>query len=194
MIVINTVFALCSVFLTLALPLTVVTLLPPDEGWVSAPLLVINTILLAVAQPFPVRFSRRFSRTAALAIAGGCWALVYIVAFHLPTVFAVVMLAMGTLCYSAAELIHNPASSAWASAAAPEDLRGRYLAMFQYTFTLAMILPPTFFAGLFSIGHQLPWAVLALLAALATLAIGRLGPHLPADAVNPPRSATEARS
>lgn len=197
LIVINTVFALCSVFLTLALPLTVVTLLPPDEGWVSAPLLVINTILLAVAQPFAVRFSRRFSRTAALAIAGGCWALwalVYIVAFQLPTVFAVVMLAMGTLCYSAAELIHNPVSSALASAAAPDELRGRYLAMFQYTFTFAMILAPAFFAGLFSIGHQLPWAVLALLAALATLAIGRLGPHLPADAVNPPRPATEARS
>jgi len=191
LIVINTVFALCSVFLTLALPLSVATMLPPGERWISAPLLVINTILLAVAQPFAVRFSRRFSRTAAMAVAGGCWALwalVYLAAFHLPTVFAVVMLVVGTLCYSAAELIHNPVSNALAGAAAPEDLRGRYLAMFQYSFTFAMILAPTFFAGLFSIGHQLPWAVLALLAALATSAIGRLGPHLPADAVNPAKA------
>lgn len=189
LIAINTVFALCSVFLTLALPLSVVTLLPPHERWISAVLLVINTILLAVAQPFAVRFSRRFSRTTAMAIAGGCWALwalVYIVAFQLPTVFAVAMLVVGTLCYSAAELIHNPVSNALASAAAPEDLRGRYLAMFQYSFTFAMILAPMLFAGLFNIGHQLPWTVLALLAALATVAVGRLGSHLPADAVNPP--------
>jgi len=47
LIVINTVFALCSVFLTLALPLSVVTLLPPDQRWVSGPVLMINTILLA---------------------------------------------------------------------------------------------------------------------------------------------------
>jgi MFS family permease len=197
LVVINTLFALCSVFLTLALPLTVVTLLPPDQRWVSGPVLVINTILLAVGQPFTLRFALRFSRTAALAIAGGCWALwalVSIAAFHLPTVFAVIVLVLGTLCYSVAELIHNPVSNALASAAAPDELRGRYLAVFQYSFTFALILAPTFFAVLFSIGHQLPWAVLALLAALAALAAVRLGRHLPADAVHPPRTAAGARS
>jgi MFS family permease len=197
LIVINTVFALCSVFLTLALPLSVVTLLPPDQRWVSGPVLMINTILLAVGQPFALRFALRFSRTAALAIAGACWALwalVSIAAFRLPAVFAVVVLVLGALCYSAAELIHNPVSNALASAAAPDELRGRYLAMFQYSFTFALILAPTFFAVLFSIGHLLPWAVLALLAALAALAAGRLGPHLPADAVHPPRPAAGARS
>ncbi|MFF7153518.1 MFS transporter [Streptomyces sp. NPDC008139] len=92
-------------------------------------------------------------------------------------VFALVAL------YTVAELVHNPSSSALAVAAAPEALRGRYMATYQLSWSLAATLAPSLFTALFAADSRLPWAVLTLTALCAAALLLRLEPHLPAAAV-----------
>jgi len=53
--------------------------------------------------------------------------------------------------------------------------------MFQYCFTVANIVAPTFFTALYAQGPALPWFVLGALAAVATVAMRLLEKRLPAD-------------
>lgn len=57
------------------------------------------------------------------------------------------------------------------AAIAPERGRGRYLSYWQYSFTLAQIAVPAFFAGLFEVRADLPWLVVAGLATVAAGAV-----------------------
>jgi MFS family permease len=66
------------------------------------------------------------------------------------------------------------------AAAAPPTQRGRYLAVYQYTFAFATILAPTFFTALYARGRIVPWLALAVLAAAATVTMYSL--HGPLEA------------
>ncbi len=46
-------------------------------------------------------------------------------------------LTVAVPCYSVAQLVHSPVSNALSADAAPVDIRGRYIAVFQYSFALA---------------------------------------------------------
>jgi hypothetical protein len=67
-------------------------------------------------------------------------------------------------------------------AAAPRELRGQYLAAFQYAFTAAGIAAPAIVA-FFSLGTWVPWLVVAAAAACAGLGLPFLAPFLPRHAV-----------
>jgi sugar phosphate permease len=63
-------------------------------------------------------------------------------------------------------------------AAAPEHLRGRYMAVYQLSWALGQAAAPGLFGWLFTAGHALPWLTLAAgCAACALLLSTRLG-HL----------------
>lgn len=167
----NTVFALCSVMIGIAVPIYLIEALPTPD-WLVGPLLAINTLLLATGQGFVVRLVRPFTRMRSMALAGVCWVLwsiAFALALRVPTVVLVPYLVISMVFYVAAELIHAPISNALAAAAAPEHVRGRYLAIFQYCFTLATIIAPTFFTVLYSRGAALPWIVLGVLTAGSTV-------------------------
>jgi MFS family permease len=90
--------------------------------------------------------------------------------------------------FAAAELIIAPVANALAASAAPDHLRGRYLAIMQYGFAIAQVVAPTFFTALYARGRAWPFFALAVLAALAGAVIARssLGgnrsaPKLPAQ-------------
>ncbi len=181
----NTVFALCSMFLGLALPVYVVEGLAAP-GWIVGPLLGGNTILLALGQTVAVRVVRPLARTRALVIAAGLWvvwATASALAVAVPLAVIVPYLVVCTLCFTVAEMIHAPVSASLASEAAPVDLRGRYLAVFQYSFALAAVVAPGFFSILFTVGRPLPWLALAVLALLGAAAVLLLERRLPSSAV-----------
>lgn len=167
----NTVFALCSVMIGIAVPIYLVEALP-TPNWLVGPLLAINTLLLATGQGFVVKLVRPFTRMRSMVLAGVCWVLwsvAFALALRVPAVVLVPYLVISMVFYVAAELIHAPISNALAAAAAPEHVRGRYLAIFQYCFTLANIVAPTFFAVLYSRGAALPWIALGVLTAGSTV-------------------------
>ncbi|MFJ7164665.1 MFS transporter [Streptomyces globosus] len=91
--------------------------------------------------------------------------------------------------YTLGELVHSPSAGALSVSAAPEAVRGRYLATYQLSYSLATALAPSLFTALTAVDGRLPWAVLAAAATGCALALVRLERHLPADAVHaePPR-------
>lgn len=86
--------------------------------------------------------------------------------------------------YTLGELVHSPSGGALSVSAAPEAVRGRYLATYQLSYSLASALAPSLFTALLAVDGRLPWAVLAVAALGAALALVRLERHLPAEAVH----------
>lgn len=185
LIAVNTIFALCAMFLGLALPVYVVDGLSAP-AWVVGPLVAGNTILLALGQTTVVRAVRALRRTRVMVLSGvlwAVWAVALALALAVPVAVLVPYLAMVTLCFTVAELMHAPVSMSLAAEAAPAGLRGRYLAVFQYSFAFATVVAPGFFSVLFTAGRPLPFAVLAVLALLGAAAMLVLERRLPRTAL-----------
>ncbi|SEN24503.1 MFS transporter [Actinacidiphila rubida] len=98
-------------------------------------------------------------------------------------VVPVVLFALVGL-YTGAELVHSPSSSTLAVAAAPQELRGRYMAAYQLSWSLASTLAPSLFTLLEAADARLPWLVLTGTALSAAALLVALERHLPADAVH----------
>jgi MFS family permease len=182
---VNTIFAMCAMFLGLALPVYLVDGLS-GPAWLVGPLLAGNTILLALGQTTAVRVVRPLLRTRVMVLSGVLWAVWATACAFAPAVGVsalVPYLAVVTLCFTAAELMHAPVSMSLASEAAPADLRGRYLAVFQYSFAFATVIAPGFFSVLFTVGTPLPFAALAVLALLGAAAVLVLERRLPRTAL-----------
>ncbi|MFD6275675.1 MFS transporter [Streptomyces sp. NPDC060209] len=190
LIAICTIFALCSSFLALSLPVYVVQgLSGPD--WAPGPLLALNTLLLATCTAAVTRFvRRRWTRARAMAWAGGLWTLwcgASAAAVLLPPRALVPFLVAVVVCYTVAEMVYGPASIALAADAAPPGSRGTYLAAFQYSFAAANILAPSLFGLLFSHNRLLPWLAVGLLAAVGAALMLRLERRLPQEQRSPQR-------
>lgn len=85
--------------------------------------------------------------------------------------------------YTIGELVNSPSSGALSVSAAPEAVRGRYLATYQLSNSLATALAPSLFTALLALDGRLPWAFLTVAALGAAFALTRLERHLPAEAV-----------
>jgi MFS family permease len=182
LIAVNTVFALCSVFIGVAVPVYLIDALPAPH-WLVGPLLAANTVLLATGQALAVRLVRPLSRPRGLALAGVlwvAWALIYAGALRVPGAALIPYLLVGLIFFAAADLIHAPLSNALSAAAAPPAQRDRYLAVYQYCFAFANILAPTFFTALYTRGPAVPWLALAAVTAVATVVIHLLDTPLAA--------------
>jgi hypothetical protein len=75
-------------------------------------------------------------------------------------------------------------ANALAEAIAPAAARGRYLAAFQYAFTVPGVIAPAVVA-LFSVAVWVPWLLVGTSAALAMLLLRWLSARLPAHALRP---------
>jgi hypothetical protein len=75
-------------------------------------------------------------------------------------------------------------ANALAEAIAPAAVRGRYLAAFQYSFTVPGVIAPAVVA-LYSVAVWLPWLLVGTSAALAVLVLRWLASRLPARALRP---------
>jgi hypothetical protein len=80
-------------------------------------------------------------------------------------------LALAMLLWATAEMLHGPASNALSAEAAPEGVRGTYLAAFQYSFATADMVTPGLFGVLYGVSRVLPWVVVGCLALTASVAI-----------------------
>lgn len=176
LIAVNTVFALASMMLGLALP-TVVLQVVRGPAWLTAGVLAGNALLIALlAGPVGVRLPR-YRRTRVVVLAAGLWtvwALGMALLGPIPQGALAAVLIAVTVLFTVAEALHAPASMALASDAAPPHLRGRYLAAFQYSFTIASIAAPAFFTTLFAVDPAVPWLALALVVVLGGVVLLRL--------------------
>lgn len=182
LIAVNILFCTCNVMLSIALAPTIARALP-SLTFLIGPLLALNTIVQAVSQVMVVRLVAKISRKRALAVAAALWAswaLIVAIALHAPGHVAVVLLVARLLCYSFAQLFHSPLMNALSIDAARPDLRGRYLAVFQYAMATANVIAPGLFGVLFSVANELPWIVVGAVAVTTIPLIAVLTPRLPA--------------
>ena len=182
LIAVNVLFCTCNVMLSIALAPTVARALP-SLTFLVGPLLALNTVVQAVSQVMVVRLVARINRQRALAVAAvlwGSWALIVAVALHTPRHVAATLLVASLLCYSFAQLFHGPLMNAISVDAARPELRGRYLAVFQYAMAVATVIAPGLFGVLFGVADELPWLVVGAVAVATIPLMAALTPRLPA--------------
>jgi MFS family permease len=154
--------------------------------WLPGTLLALLTGLTSVGGTASLHVTRRLSRTTAMALSALlylAWCAAALAAILVPPGWRPAELLAATLVMAAAALLFQRAN-ALAEAVAPRAVRGRYLAAFQYAFTVAGVIAPAVVA-LFSVAVWLPWLVAGTAAGLAAVALPWLAPRLPGDALRP---------
>ncbi|MCX3059162.1 MFS transporter [Streptomyces beihaiensis] len=157
----------------------------------------VNTILCAVAGMFVAGRVRgagaRRTRAAALG------ALLFAVSFAGLALLGTVRpggawvvgaaLMVLVVVYTLGELVHSPSAGVLAIAAAPERARGRYMAAYQLSWSLAKAVSPSLFTGLLAVDGRAPWLFLVATSAVAAALLVRVERRLPAESVVVARSA-----
>ncbi|MGW1786382.1 MFS transporter [Streptomyces sp. NPDC002143] len=192
----NFLVALGYTSLTVLLPIYSTDWLHMPEGLTGTAFLVNTVICATLGVPVGALVRTRFS-TRSRAAAGG--AAMFVVAFlgqaalgtfrpeHVSLALAGVIACV--LVMTAGELVHSPASGALSQAAAPPEMRGRYMAAFQLSWTLAYALTPSLLTSLLTVDGRLPWLLLAAAALLGGVLMMRVERSLPDDVVRYPRPA-----
>ncbi len=105
--------------------------------------------------------------------------VVFLGASALSVVVASVVIVLGGMVYTVAELTGGPVLAALSAEAAPEHLRGRYLSLIQLAWNVSSTIAPVLFAWLLDAGSAPLWLVMLGVAAVAILVAARLGTVLP---------------
>jgi dipeptide/tripeptide permease len=178
--------ALSYAALSVLFPLFVVGLGGPDA--LTGIAFAVNTVLCAAAGTYVGHLVRRSGarRTRAAALgsllfaAGFLAQLAPAVARPGSTGVLAVALVAGVVVYTVGELVHSPAADMLAVSAAPAAVRGRYMAVYQLSWSLAKALAPALFTTLLAVDGRVPWIFLtgtSLVAAGLLVAVERRLPH-----------------
>jgi MFS family permease len=156
--------------------------------WLPGASLALLTALTSSGGTVALRVTRRITRTTAMSLGAALyvlWCGASLAATVIPPAWRPPELLAATLVEGAAGLLFSSRANALAEATAPRPMRGRYLAAFQYAFTVPGVIAPGVVA-LFSVAVWLPWLVVGTCAAVAVAALRRLASRLPTAAVRPP--------
>jgi MFS family permease len=189
LIVVTGLFGLSLDFFLIGTPVFVLHRLH-GPAWLPGAILALLTVLTSVGGTFALRLTARLTRIGAMRAGSAlfaAWCGVSLGVLLVPPRWQVPYLLAATLVFAAGDLLFGSRSGALAEAAAPPAARGRYLAAYQYAYTVAQVLAPAIVA-MFSVADWLPWVLVGVCACLAVAGLGRLGPRLPAEAVAPQQS------
>jgi len=154
--------------------------------WLPGAILAVETALTSTAGIAVLRLTRNWPRLGAMQLGAALyaiWCAAGLAAVVVPVGWwRTTELLLATVILAAATLVFGPRANAIAEAAAPTSIRGRYLAAFQYAFTVAGVAAPGIVA-LFSVAIWLPWVLVAGSAGLAVVGLRTLATRLPATAL-----------
>lgn len=131
-----------------------------------------------------VRLTRNWSRPTAMMIGAAfyiAWCVFSAVAVAVPDTWQPAWLLATAPLLAAGTLVFMPRANALSEAAAPPAFRGRYLAAFQFSFTIPGVAAPAVVA-FFTFGDLAPWPVIAACAAVGLVGLRWLAPKLPTHA------------
>ncbi|MFE5211702.1 MFS transporter [Streptomyces sp. NPDC056600] len=158
--------ALSYTALSVLFPLSVVSLGGPDV--LTGVAFAVNTALCAAAGTYVGHLVRRAGarRTRAAALGSLLFAAGFLTQLALaaarPDSAAVLTAALvgGVVVVTVGELVHSPAADVLAVSAAPTAVRGRYMAVYQLSWSLAKALAPALFTTLLALDGRVPWVFL----------------------------------
>ncbi|MCD9880641.1 MFS transporter [Streptomyces guryensis] len=138
-----------------------------QPAWIAGMLIMVNCLQVALTQTSVTRLLEN-RRPIHVVIAGALLsALSYVVfiAVHAASARGVVLagLLVAVIVFGFAETTANPVRENLSVSLAPEELRGRYLAVYQLSYTFAQTAGPGLFAYLLTRGAALPWIFLITL-------------------------------
>ena len=130
-------YSISIMILIFALPVYAVEVLDLP-GWVGGVVFTVNCVMVGFGQGLVVNALTGHVRYRVLLLAQATFATSYVVfllASELSVWVATVVVVVGCMVYTLAELMGGPVLSALAAEAAPEHLRGRYLSLIQLAWT-----------------------------------------------------------
>lgn len=155
-------------------------------GWLSGTVFTLNCLLIVLLQTSSVAVTERHLRTRMLVVAAGLLAsssALFLLASAVPRAVAVGAVLLGCVVYTFGEIVYSPAADALAAEAAPDELRGRYLAVYQLSWTTSVTAGPLLVGSLLDAGALPLWAVMAALVAVGAAVIRTAEPRLPREAL-----------
>lgn len=181
----NFALILSAMVSSIALPIFVLGAVDAPR-WTIGAVFAFTTVFAVVGQPIAIRVIERYRRTCVLIVAGvargGACALFALALLVPRPLLLAYLIAVATLA-AIAGMLHMPVSSALAADAGPVALRGRYLAVVEFSWGVAATLAPGMFTLLYAFGAAVPWAVLSLLALATVVPTLALERRLPSHAV-----------
>ena len=151
-------------------------------GWVAGALFTLNTVMVGFGQGLLVRSLTGRVRNRVLLVANAAFGVSYVVllgATQTSVVVATLLVLGGSAVYTLGEMLGGPVLAALAAEAAPDHLRGRYLAWNQVAWTVTGAAAPVTFAALLSQGAAVTWLSLLALSVAGGLLAAWLGRALP---------------
>lgn len=174
--------------LAVSLPVYITQELGASSSLVGV-LYAVNTVGIAALQIPVTRMLTRYRRTRAAALGGAVFSLSFLSFAALGVVSTGTTLLVGvfaaTALFTLGELLHGATASALVASVAPEATRGRHLAVYQLSWAIPTALAPAVLTALLALSATGMWLVLAAGVACSGLAMVRLEPRLPAQAVQP---------
>ncbi|SDG49130.1 Na+/melibiose symporter [Lentzea fradiae] len=183
----NVPVAFSYMVLAVALPVYVTTKLGAPTAVVGT-LYAVNTIGIALLQIPVTRSLVRFPRTRTTAAGAGVIGVSFVLYAALGAVSSsdsvlLVGAFAATALFTLGELMHGATASALVSSAAPVETRGRHLSVYQFSWAIPTATAPALLTWLMSFSATGMWLVLATGVAVSALALLRLEPRLPREAV-----------
>jgi MFS family permease len=167
--------------LNFAMPVYATTVLGLP-GWVTGAVFTLNTVMVGFGQGLVVRAMTGALRWRVLVLTNSVFAASFVLllgASRLSLVLATVVVLVGSVVYTAGEMLGGPVHGALSAEAAPEQLRGRYLSLIQLAWNLSSTIAPVAFAWLLDRGATPIWFGLLVVAGAGAALAARLGTTLP---------------
>jgi MFS family permease len=156
-------------------------------AWTAAFALTLRTILAATLQAAVTERLERLHRTSTVLVGVGFFlsAVVTLASVSSPDspTTAIALLGVGVLLLSLGEMAAGPATTSLGVVAAPGALRGRYVSVFQLSWSVSTISGPAVVGLLSDLSAAVMWVVFAGFLVLATVVFAVLGRRLP-DSIN----------
>ncbi|MGX7761324.1 MFS transporter [Streptomyces angustmyceticus] len=145
-------------------------------AWIVGVIVVLNAVMVALLQTLASRWieARRPATVLVLALLLNAAAFtVFGVLLVLPGWAVIAGLLLAVVLYTVAEMLSSPPTSELSVVMAPEHLRGRYLGVYQLSWSVGGAVAPALLTALLEGGAALPWVFLAAISVLAVpLALG----------------------
>lgn len=139
-------------------------------SWVVGALVVLNTAMVALLQTLASRWIETRSPVTVLVLALLFNAAAFVtfgMLLVLPGWAVIAGLLIAMVLYTTAEILSSPPTSELSVVMAPERLRGRYLGVYQLSWSVGGAVAPALLTALLEGGAALPWVFLAVISLLA---------------------------
>ncbi len=174
----NLLFVLCMMAPSVLLALYVIRSLH-EPAWLVGALLAISTVIIGLGQTSLSRAVDRLKPTPMLRLTAAVWTAAFLLFWLVgegPRAVVIAGLLTAIIAFTVAEMIQGPALNNLVVAIAPDQLRGRYLGVYQLSWGLGRAVAPAIFSWMFAASAVLPWLALAGACAACAVGLGWLSP------------------